>query len=132
MKTKLKNIESLDELSEGSIIVAKSDLAERRCVLGKVGRVVFVSTVNDHEQLGFSAAGNLFYNYQLEVPDEKWQPVMGEDYFLPYIDGGEADWYRFIWTNNKADRARWHAGLVNKTKEGAKATAKKMLEAINN
>lgn len=67
---------------------------------------------------------------QCEIKKLPWEPATGEDYFMPYISGGEADFERNSYWSSDCDKKRYEAGLVCKTKNEAIEKAGKMLAAL--
>lgn len=64
------------------------------------------------------------------VVNRPWKPTFGEIYYIPSISN--RDLYDFnSWNNDEYDKELYRRRVVFKTKEEAAATAKKMLEAIN-
>lgn len=131
MKTKLKNIESLDEIKAGDILAREGNKYK---VLAKVGLLIWLSYEDDFDiPMGspYSLKDLQKGDFQLEVPDITWRPEEGEYFYHP-TTAFEDGYVKKIF-NSYVPADCWMAqqGLAFKTKEEAIAVAKKMLEAIN-
>lgn len=61
---------------------------------------------------------------------DKWNPKIGEIYYVPSFGREQLDSISFVWENNHWDQYNRLMGLVFRTQEEAAEAKRKMLSAI--
>lgn len=65
---------------------------------------------------------------QYEIMKLPWKPVKGQEYYMPNIENGHADYCVYVWSNNHKCEDRYNSGLICRTKNEAIEKAEDILE----
>lgn len=106
--TRLKQIESLDELIPGKSWVVDQG-GDRRKVLAKIDLIAALSSYNMPNSYNSFYTLEELQSFQLEVEEARWKPEIGKPYY--YLDDFTKACFK-DWEDSEEDRERLQIGNV--------------------